>query len=404
MALSELRLPRVVDPTCSLVMVVYGGYETARRSVASVVASTGSDYEMIIVDNASPDGAGRRLAAEVDGARFVFSDQNLGYGTAADLGALHARGQYLGILNSDIAPSPGWLESLVGVLETDPSAGAVGPMYLTTDGRVQEAGMVLGSDAIGYGYGDQLPAGAPEINFRRYVDYVSAAALLVRTDSFRRLGGFDPIYGLGYYEDADLCFGLREIGLHAVYEPRARVTHVGQASFTPRSRMAQVDRNRPIFVDRFATQLDARPRLSRPPFDPHKDLLLRDWWCSDRIAFIDRTGRLQPLARAVQAARPHARVTWLGLGGRRWDAPVDPGIERFDLVTNLPRWLESRRFHYNAVITDGTPERKLAGELRASQSAAITVAAVADSAPAASRNAIPLDAGASAFLAALGMR
>ncbi len=404
MALSEIRLPGVTNPKCSLVMVVYGGYETARRSLASVVANTDADYELIVVDNASPDDAGKRLAAETQGVRFVFSDRNLGYGTAADLGSLHARGQYLGVLNSDIEPRPGWLQSLIAVLEGDHYAGAVGPMYLTSEGRVQEAGVVLGADAIGYGYGDRLPSDAAEVNFRRYVDYVSAAALLVRQDAFRQLGGFDPIYGLGYYEDADLCFGLREIGLRTVYEPTARVTHVGQASFSPGRRMVQVDRNRPIFATRFAHQLDGRPSLARPPFDPHRDLVVRDWWCPERIALVDRSGRLWPVAQALQAARPDARVTWLGLGSNAQSDVIDPRIERLDGVTDLPRWFESRRFHYNTVVTEGSPDRRLAAALRTSQSAAIAIAALPDPVTAVPTNAIAVDASVSTFLSALGIR
>jgi glycosyltransferase involved in cell wall biosynthesis len=64
----------------------------------------------------------------------------------------------------------------------------------------------------------------------REVDFGSAAALLVRTDVWRSLGGFDDRFAPGYYEDADLCFAARAAGWRVVYEPRATVIHVEGAS------------------------------------------------------------------------------------------------------------------------------------------------------------------------------
>ncbi|HWG72571.1 MAG TPA: glycosyltransferase family 2 protein [Acidimicrobiales bacterium] len=352
-------------------MVVYGGFEIALRTVTAVVGTTTEPYELIVVDNASPDGAGDLLQDRVHGATFVMNDRNLGYGAAANLGALHARGRYVGILNSDLEPHPGWLGPLISALDDDDRAGAAVPMYLEADGRVQEAGVLVGGDGRGYGYGDRWSPDHPEIGFRRYVDYGSAAAILVRSDAFLGVGGFDPIYGLGYYEDADLCFSMREAGWHIVYEPASRVTHVGHTAFSATTRLEQVEHNRPIFCGRFARQLRGRPLLRRPPFDPHKDLVLRDWWAADRVLLLDSTGRLSGLAGAIQQARPLCRVTWVATHNGRWHGPRPPGVERFDHVGRLGRWLEERRFHYSAVISDAPATDRHEAYLTHTQSQAI---------------------------------
>ena len=336
-------------------MVVYGQHARARATLASLADTVPVDAEVVVVDNASPDGAGARLRDEVEGATFVLCDRNLGFGTAVDLGALHGRGTYLGILNSDVDFEDRWLEELVGALDADPTAGAAVPLYLSDAGAINEAGVLVGADGGGYGYGDRLAPGAPEISFRRYIDYGSAAALLVRRDSFDRVGGLDPAYGLGYYEDADLCFSLRRIGQQTVFVPRSRVRHMGGASFSPQLREAQSVSNRRIFVERFGGFLRGRPVLARPPYDPHRELVVRDWWAPDRLLALDGNGRLAPFAAAVQRAWPRARVTWVSTG--QAEAGGDGGVdrvERIGRVSDLERWLEGRRFHYGAVVFDAS--------------------------------------------------
>jgi GT2 family glycosyltransferase len=348
---TKVRLPQPRDIEASLVMVLYGNFDGALATIRAIAQNTEPPYELIVVDNASPDGAGQRLADLVEGARFIFNTHNHGYGIAANLGVLHAKGRYVAVMNSDLEPQPGWLGELISVLDHDPTAAAAVPLYLEPGGQVQEAGILFGGDAIGYGYGDVLQADDPLVAFRRYIDFGSAAASLFGRSEFLACGGFDPIYGTGYYEDSDLSFALRRMGRRTIYAPKARVVHTRHSSFTQSSRRALIERNRPIFLERFADQLAGRPLLRRPPFDPHKDLILRDWWAPERILLLDGTGSLSGLAGELQAAAPTARVTHLR-PARPGAEPAHPGVEDLPLPADLPDWLESRRFHYSAAVGD----------------------------------------------------
>ncbi|MDQ6839890.1 MAG: glycosyltransferase family 2 protein [Actinomycetota bacterium] len=354
-------------------MVVYGNHAVAQQAVRSVAETSDHPFELIVVDNASPDGAGVRLREEMTGVHFLMSDHNLGYGVAANLGVLHGRGRYVGILNSDIQPEPGWLSPLISVLDHDDRAAAAVPMYLEAGGRVQEAGVLVGADAQGYAYGDRLQPDDPEVGFRRSVDYGSAAAMVIRRSQFLAVGGFDPLYGLGYYEDADLSFGLRQRGLRTLYEPRSRVKHLGHSAFGREQRLGLATTNRPIFANRFAPQLLGRPILRRPPWDPHRELIVRDWWADDRILLLDHSGHLGALADAVQTARPAARVTLVSLD-RTVRPTAHPGVEHLHptaFTTTLNRWLERRRHHYGAVITDRQPSEALGARVAWTQPAAM---------------------------------
>jgi hypothetical protein len=93
----------------------------------------------------------------------------------------------------------------------------------------------------------------------REVDYASAAALIVRKDVFRRLGGFDARYSPAYYEDTDLCFGIREIGRKVLYCPHAEVVHhEGVTNST--DVLTGVKRYQPVNKEKFAAKWEARLR------------------------------------------------------------------------------------------------------------------------------------------------
>ena len=249
-------------------MVVYGKHDLARATLSSLAATVDVPAEVIVVDNASPDGAGARLETEVGGARFVHSPSNLGYGTAADLGVLHARGRYVVVLNSDLGFAPAWLSALVAVAEADPGVASVAPLYVGPDGMVLDAGRLLGADGTATATATCCGRTA-EVSFRRRIDFGTAAALLVRREAFDAVGGFDPIFGLGYFEDTDLGFALQAAGYDNVFEPLSVVHHVGGGSFDHGLRRRQLEQNLPVFLDRWGDVLpreaERQPAAVRPP-------------------------------------------------------------------------------------------------------------------------------------------
>jgi glycosyltransferase involved in cell wall biosynthesis len=98
-------------------------------------------------------------------------------------------------------------------------------MLLFADGRLQEAGGILWRDASGWNFGRADDPDRPAYNYRKEVDYVSGACLVVRRELWEELGGFDERFAPAYYEDADLCFAARAAGYRVVYQPAARVFH-----------------------------------------------------------------------------------------------------------------------------------------------------------------------------------
>ncbi len=221
----ELHFAEADAPKVTIVIPVYNEYRMTLFCLRSLQEHGAKvSYEIVIADDASADLT-RTIEDRVHGIRVERGDSNRGFVRNCNAGAAEARGEYLLFLNNDTAFTPGWLDELVAVLDADAAAGAVGPMLLFGNGRLQEAGGILWDDASGWNYGRAEDPQLPQFNYRRETDYVSGACLLLRTALWQQLGGFDERYVPAYYEDTDLCFAIRKLGYKVIYQPHSQVYH-----------------------------------------------------------------------------------------------------------------------------------------------------------------------------------
>ena len=180
--------------------------------------------EVIVADNGSTDPLYAGLAAHAE-LVYLRAETNIGFGPICNAAAEHASGEFLFLLNNDAQIAPGCLERLVATAREGANIGAVGPKLLFFDGHLQEAGCLLNRDATGALIGIGRDPRTPRYNYRRDVEHVSGAAVLIARALFAQLGGFDPVYAPAYCEDADLSLKIRQKGLRLVYEPQAKVAH-----------------------------------------------------------------------------------------------------------------------------------------------------------------------------------
>jgi GT2 family glycosyltransferase len=381
-----IRFPEVARPDLTVVMLTYNRWDLTKEALRLLAEVTAPRYEVVIVDNASTDGTVDQLA-QVSGARILHNPRNFGFGPATNQGAAMARGRHLLLLNSDAWVRPGWLEPLIDLADADAGVAAVAPKLLYPDGRLQEAGSILWRDARVRQYGDGDLPNRPEYNFRRTVDYASAACLLVRRSAFVAVGGFDPRFAPVYCEDVDLCLALGAGPGRVVYQPRSVVEHVRGASSTGGVQGARIERNRRLLRARWRALLDRRPPESWR-VEPSAIVGGRDAIACERVLVLtgprpDAAGsaeqrRLHSMVSAAASRWPQARWTVGSLDGEHVTAPDDLGDAGIEAVTgdlSWEAWLGGRRYHYGivAVADSRWSDGNLSNVLRATQPQAVHV-------------------------------
>lgn len=218
--------PLSTDPLVSIVIPAFNHCGLTIRCLQSIV-DTWFDtlsVEIVLADDGSSDETSR-LGEALPGLVVARNERNRGFVYTCNRGAAAARGRYLCFLNNDTVVRNAWLDELVATAESDGTIGVVGAKLIYPDGTLQEAGGIVYQDGSGANYGRGGNPDDSRFNYVRDVDYCSGAALLVRADLFRMLGGFDMRYAPAYYEDTDLCFGARAAGYRVVYQPRSEVVH-----------------------------------------------------------------------------------------------------------------------------------------------------------------------------------
>jgi GT2 family glycosyltransferase len=223
----RLELTLTEPPVVSVIIAVHNHWNVTYDCLKSIATNPPqTSFELIIIDDASSDDTVFASLFLPEHVRIERMDANRGFIACCNRGAAQARGDYLFFLNNDTLVQPGWLDELVGTFERSAAIGVVGSRLLSVDGRVQDAGGVVWQLGDAWNAGRDADAEDPRFRYLREADYVTGAALMIRTALFRALGGFDPLFAPAYYEDTDLAFRVRAEGYRVLVQPASQIVHL----------------------------------------------------------------------------------------------------------------------------------------------------------------------------------
>ncbi|NPD47857.1 glycosyltransferase [Lentimicrobium sp. S6] len=229
--LQEADLTKIIhvspsqSPMVSIIIPMYNHFVETYNCVSSIVENTKAlSYEIIIIDDHSSENI-EVLEKALSGVKFITNTMNQGFLKSCNIAAEQAKGEYIHFLNNDTIVHPEWLSSLLIVFEKFEKVGIVGSKLIYPDGKLQEAGGIIWNDASGWNYGKHDDAEKSEYNYLKEVDYVSGASLMIKKVIWNQLNGFDEQFSPAYYEDTDLAYRVRELGLQVYYQPKSEITH-----------------------------------------------------------------------------------------------------------------------------------------------------------------------------------
>lgn len=233
----RIRYPIPAGTRVSIIIPSGGNREMLQRNLDGIAGRTDyGNYELIIVDNSSGDAI--RELAESRGARWVdWRRKPFNFSEICNEGAGRAASPLLLFLNDDAEPlNAGWLRALTEQA-CRPEIGAVGAKLLFADGTIQHAGVVVGLfGRSGHAF-KHLRADQPHYHNLadsvREVSAVTGACLMMRSEVFQELGGFDGANFPVDSNDIDLCLRARKAGYRVLYTPFAELRHDEAVSKSP---------------------------------------------------------------------------------------------------------------------------------------------------------------------------
>jgi len=219
---SDERVGSLHPLNLTAILVHYSRPELLNRCVESIRSSSGLATDVLVVDN-SPAGF---VSAPV-GVKVIRGGPGLGYGAAINRAVeLHdICDEYFLAANTDVEFHRDALRRLLDAARLEPRAGLLGPA-LYEESHFTRPSPVYALEFDRYLFKRTVP---PEADEPHEVDYVDGAAMLIKTEVFAKIGGFDGRFFL-YCEDADLSVRTRLAGFRCLRVPGAKVFHVGHGT------------------------------------------------------------------------------------------------------------------------------------------------------------------------------
>lgn len=219
----------------AVVILNWNGLDFLKKFLGTVVRySVSSDTAVYVADNGSTDDSAEWIAKNHSSVKILTLGENHGFAGGYNLALEHIDAKYYLLLNSDIEVTENWLQPLVSFMDTNPDAASCQPKirsYYSRDSFEHAGAAGCFIDKYGYPFCRgrifyHIEKDKGQYDTREDVFWSSGACMIVRSDAWKKAGGFDPLF-FAHMEEIDLCWRFSKMGYRVCYIPESVVYHVG---------------------------------------------------------------------------------------------------------------------------------------------------------------------------------
>lgn len=222
------------QPSVAIVILNWNGKHHLEHFLPSVLATSYSNYRVIVADNGSTDDSIDYLQKNYSQVELIILHKNYGFAKGYNEALKNVNADYYMLLNSDVEVQPNWLRPMVDVLEREENTVACQPKILGFKNKnlFEYAGGSGGwLDLFGYPFArgrifDICEEDRGQFNETEEVFWASGAAMLVKSEVYHQLKGFDE-YFFAHQEEIDLCWRIHLAGYKIFCCPQSIIYHVG---------------------------------------------------------------------------------------------------------------------------------------------------------------------------------
>ena len=212
----------------SIIILNYNGTNFLEDCINSIIRETNSPYEIIIVDNNSPDNSGKIFSQKYPDIKFILNEENVGVPEGLNIGIRNATSEFVVLLNNDLIVMPYWLENFFKAYEKTGDA-----LYQPKSLKFKDPTILDGTGCMIniFGFGFARDKGLPDegkYNIQEEISYASGTCMFAPKKIFNEIGLFDPTF-FAYHEELDLGWRARIFGYSSYYVPEAIIHHHGSA-------------------------------------------------------------------------------------------------------------------------------------------------------------------------------
>jgi hypothetical protein len=214
----------------SIIILNYNGMNFLKDCLDSVIKETHYNYEIIVVDNNSPDESGQKYSKVYPSCKFILNEKNVGVPEGLNIGIRNSNGEFIVLLNNDIKVGVGWLDNFFKAYNQNGLAlyqpkflKMKNPEYLDGTGNMINI----------FGFGFARAKGRKDVGKYEEIEeisYASGTCMFCPKKIFDYVGMFDGKF-FAYHEELDFGWRARTVGYKSYYVPKSIVYHYGSAQW-----------------------------------------------------------------------------------------------------------------------------------------------------------------------------